>query len=121
MKLIIAIIRPEKLEAVQEVDDVLGAQVLAIFAQAALAVDLVEVAHLELDAIRARRDGAIDHVDRPVEAAVVVVADLGDDVGAARADLVVVNLQGHLLSISVWFLPSRTVQARSPSCSKRSA
>ena len=45
---------------------------------AALAVQRAEVAELELGAVGAGVGGPVDEVERPVEAAVVVDADLGD-------------------------------------------
>ena len=71
-----------ELESAQQVQGVLGTEVLRrIIALDLIAVEHGHVAHLELRAVRTGLGREIDELQRFVETAVVVVADLGNDEG----------------------------------------
>ena len=88
-----------ELKPAQQIEHVFSAQILAVLAQGALAIDLVQVPHLKLDSIRARIQGEINKLKRTFEAAVVIVTDFGDDVGATFANLAVRDF--HMRPISM--------------------
>ena len=68
-----------QLEAAQQVERVFDREIVVLAGEARGAVDLVELAHLELGAVGAGGDRGVDQRDGAVEIAVVVVADFGDD------------------------------------------
>ena len=71
-----------ELEALQQIEGVLGAQVGGhVVAVAGIDIELAHVTHLELGAVGASGGGGIDQLQGQVQAAVVVVADLGDHKG----------------------------------------
>lgn len=81
------LLRRRKLEAAQQIERVFDREVVVLSGQARGAIDLVELAHLEFGAVGPSGNRGIDQRNGAIEVAIVVVADLGNDVaGLAVAE-----------------------------------
>ena len=87
-------------KAVKQLYNVFSTEIAAAFAQTALTINLIKMAHLELDAIRSSVASFVDHFDGALEAAVVIVADLGNHKGSSSTNFKPPNFDSH--SPSLW-------------------
>jgi hypothetical protein len=89
-----------QLKSVQQIDDILGTQIISAFAQTSLAIDLIQMTHLKFGAISASFAGLVDHLNGALKAAIVVVADLSYHEGATSADFKLPDVNSHRTSLS---------------------
>ena len=105
-------------KAVEQIDYVFCPKVIATFIQAAVAIYLIQVAHLKLDTICSSFTGFIYHFDGTLEAAIVVITYFSNDKYSASTNFEVSYFDHHSIPLLRLFSLSRTVQDCKPSSSK---